>query len=246
MPRSSVDTEKLRRIKAVLFDKDGTLIDYHGTWGKANRDMALAVAGDNPVMAERLLHMGGVDEETGLALPGSILSSASNYEIAELWYPHSNGSFPSIEALEVFLNKGFQEVVTRHVSPVPGLEKTVTLLLETGLHLGVATSDSEAGAHATLDALGIKESFAFICGYDSGFGRKPEAGMVKGFCAHAGIAPEEVMVVGDNLHDIHMAIAAGAGVSVGVLTGTGTFEVLSQYADVVMDGVADIPAFLNI
>ncbi len=48
--------------------------------------------------------------------------------------------------------------------------------------LGVATSDSAAGAHATLKSVGLGGQDFFVAGYDSGHGGKPEAGMVLAFC----------------------------------------------------------------
>ena len=51
-------------------------------------------------------------------------------------------------------------------------------------------------------------------------------------------------MVGDNRHDLEMARAGGAGLAVGVLSGTGTREALPPLADVVLDSVADLPAYL--
>ena len=52
-------------------------------------------------------------------------------------------------------------------------------------------------------------------------------------------------VVGDNVHDLEMGLAAGAGLRVGVLSGNcdaGDFE---GKADVVLETVADLPALLD-
>jgi phosphoglycolate phosphatase len=51
-------------------------------------------------------------------------------------------------------------------------------------------------------------------------------------------------MVGDNRHDLEMARAGGAGLAIGVLSGTGTLETLAPIADVVLDSVADLPGFL--
>ncbi len=85
---------------------------------------------------------------------------------------------------------------------------------------------------------------SFVAGYDSGHGGKPEPGMVRGFCAATGIGPEAVAVVGDNLHDIRMARAAGCGLAIGVLSGTGSREGLAAEADMVMETVEALPAWL--
>ena len=115
-----------------------------------------------------------------------------------------------------------------------------------GHRLGLATNDSTGGLEASLaqhDVLGL---FDFKAGCDSGFGTKPEPGMVFGFCAAAGIAPGEVAVVGDAVHDLAMGRAAGAGLNVGVLGGTSAREDLAPFADVIVGSIGDLlthPAF---
>jgi phosphoglycolate phosphatase len=51
-------------------------------------------------------------------------------------------------------------------------------------------------------------------------------------------------MVGDNRHDLEMGRAGGVGLNVGVLSGTGTRETLLPLADVVLNSVSDLPAYL--
>ena len=115
---------------------------------------------------------------------------------------------------------------------------------ERGLILGVATSDSEAGAKASLTPFNILDMLDFVCGYDTGHGIKPGPGMVHGFCKTIGVAENEVAVVGDNLHDLHMARAAGA-LAIGVLTGTSTHTDLALDADHVIGNIDELESLLN-
>ena len=48
-------------IRAILFDKDGTIIDYWKTWVPINREVALFAAGGDPLLADELLCAGGHD-----------------------------------------------------------------------------------------------------------------------------------------------------------------------------------------
>jgi phosphoglycolate phosphatase len=59
-------------IKGVLFDKDGTLLDYFETWMPVNRELSLAVADGDEALAQRLLVAIGYDPEQGLVRPGSV------------------------------------------------------------------------------------------------------------------------------------------------------------------------------
>ena len=53
-----------RPIRGILFDKDGTIIDYWRTWVPINRQVALYAARGDQGLADRLLRLGGHDPET--------------------------------------------------------------------------------------------------------------------------------------------------------------------------------------
>ena len=69
--------------------------------------------------------------------------------------------------------------------------------------------------------------------------------MVEGFCAATGLVAGAVAVVGDNLHDLEMGRAAGAGLLVGVLSGTSSLAELAPFADHVLDSIADLEALFD-
>ncbi|MBT6885884.1 MAG: HAD family hydrolase, partial [Rhodospirillaceae bacterium] len=79
----------------------------------------------------------------------------------------------------------------------------------------------------------------------SGFAAKPAPDMVDGFCQATRLAPEAVVVVGDSVADMEMAKQAQAGVSVGVLSGTGGRKDLVKIADVIIESVAELEALLG-
>jgi phosphoglycolate phosphatase len=54
-----------------------------------------------------------------------------------------------------------------------------------------------------------------------------------------------VAVVGDNLHDLIMARAAGAGLAIGVLTGNGSRDELGAYADHIIASIEELPRLLD-
>jgi len=227
-------------IRAVLFDKDGTLLDYHRTWGPINLAAAeLAAAGD-AALAERLLHVGGMDRESMITRAGSLLAAAHTREIAEAWVAAGSPLSPS--ELSARLDALFTASATGSV-PVGDLDALFTALTGMGLRLGIASSDNEASIRLMLSHLDLAHHMAFVTGYDSGNGVKPGPGMVLA-CARAfSISPAEIAVVGDNTHDIDMARSAGAGLAIAVLSGTGGSDDLAM-ADVRLADVMELPAFL--
>jgi phosphoglycolate phosphatase len=233
-------------IRGILFDKDGTLVDFFETWIPAYRaasDMASAVAGDC-TLGDRLLRLGGYDPVTGALDPDSILASGTTLEICDLWAAESG--VPDRRKLSRKLHQEMEEhVIARPVPVAHGIADLFRRLADRGLVLGMATMDGEAVARATANAFDLSGFLSFISGYDSGYGSKPAPGMVRAFCAVAGLSPADIVVVGDTDRDINMARAAGAGLAVAVLTGATPREGLAPIADRVIASVFDIESVLD-
>ncbi len=232
-----------RAIRGVLFDKDGTLLDYAATWMSANRAAALAAAGGDQELGERLLVIGGYDPDRDRVGANTALAAGNATEIAAIWLPHVNGWEP--RDLADLLDRIFEEESQAQAAPVTELAPLFARLKRRGLKLGVATNDSQRGIEATLGPFAVLDLLDFKAGYDSGHGFKPDPGMVHGFCVRTGLEPAEVAVVGDNWHDLEMGQRAGAGLVVGVLTGTGDRAGLATLADHVLDGIQDLEALLD-
>ncbi len=230
-------------IRGVLFDKDGTLLDYFATWMPVNHRIVQMAAGGDQDLAARLLCLGGYDAATDRVRSGSPLAAANTYEIASLFAEHAPRY--GVDELVREFDRMFLEGGQQGAVAVAGLNAALRCLKDRGLCLGVATSDSEAGAYGSLERFGVVEMLDFVAGYDSGHGVKPGPGMVEAFCATTGLLAADVAVVGDNLHDMSMGQAAGAGLLVGVLTGTSLRHDLEPPADHVLDSVVDLAGLLD-
>ncbi len=227
-------------IRGLVFDKDGTLFDFHATWsvwlagfigelaeGDAAKARAMAeglhfdldagrFASTSPVIA------GTMDEFNGAilaVLPGLDAASLRARIVA------STAAAPLVEA-------------------VP-LVSLLDRLIAAGMTLGLATNDSEVPARAHLERAGILDRFAFIAGFDSGHGAKPLPGMLSAFCAATGIPAEACAMIGDSIHDLDSGRAAGMA-TVAVLTGIATRADLAPHADVVLDDIAALPGWLGL
>jgi phosphoglycolate phosphatase len=229
-------------IAGILFDKDGTLLDFDASWGPVNRKVALMAANGDTGLADRLLIACGMDPVTGAIVPDSLFASANTVEIAEGMM--AAGSPFSLDILVPRIDDCFAEAAQLSV-PVTELEPLFSRLHGKGLRLGIASSDNERSIRVAAERFGILPYIDFVAGYDSGHGKKPEAGMVLGFCAATGLAPSEVAVVGDNNHDLHMGRNAGAGLKIGVLSGTGSRETLSLHSDMVLRDITELEAILG-
>ncbi|MBK8457766.1 MAG: HAD family hydrolase [Phyllobacteriaceae bacterium] len=229
------------RIRAILFDKDGTLLDFNATWLGFARDLALSAADGDMGRADLLLREGGYDEDENRFRSGSVFAAGTNAEVVKHFHPHLDGE--PLRSLVAETDRKTAGVAERAVA-LPGAVDAVRALHAAGFAIGLATNDSTAGAKRTLEAFGVADLFVAALGYDAVDNPKPAADPCILFAKRAGVTPKEVAVVGDNAHDLEMARAAGAGLSVGVLSGNGTRENLAPLADVVLDSVGDLPAWL--
>jgi phosphoglycolate phosphatase len=230
-------------IRGVLFDKDGTLADFAGTWPPAYRAAAaeLARAAGDPALSGCLLRLGGYDAE-GVLDPGSVLACGTTEDLVALWA--ARPELADVTDVIGRVDRVFLEFASRAPAVTADLAALLGRLRDGGLTLGVATNDGAEAARAWLAHAGIDHLIDFAAGADSGHGGKPGPGMMMAFCAAAGVAAAEVAVVGDAASDLRMARAGGAGLAVGVLTGVTGHEALAPLADHVLASVAEIETIL--
>jgi phosphoglycolate phosphatase len=119
----------------------------------------------------------------------------------------------------------------------------IAALKERGVVLGVMTNDAELSARAHLESAGVLDGFAFVAGFDSGYGAKPDPDPLLAFCKAAGVDPSRAAMVGDSEHDLVAGRAAGMR-TLAVLTGMAGADELSPHADAVLPDVGHIPAWL--
>ncbi|MFN7101799.1 MAG: HAD family hydrolase [Pseudorhizobium sp.] len=229
-------------IGAILFDKDGTLIRYDESWGPVNREAARIAAAGNEDLELPLLAAAGMDPVSGHTRADSLLAAGNAAEIAAGFVVA--GSPLAVDDLTKLLDALFVRA-TDYAVPVTDLRALFSTLKGRGLKLGIASSDNELSIRRTAARFEITEFVDFVAGYDSGFGSKPAPGMVLGFCAATGLPPGRVAVVGDNNHDMAMAASAGAGLKIGVLTGTGSRETLAPHADLCLDSIAALETLIG-
>jgi phosphoglycolate phosphatase len=232
-----LEMQPLAGIRAVLFDKDGTLIDFEKTWFPADYAVLVALADGDAACLGRLEEAAGFDRVRRCFTASSEMIAGATADFGPLLAAAIPRPYDDVflAELDVMIEREGLAATCAIGDPAA----VCAALAETGLVIGLATNGPSRLAEDHARVLGIRDRLAFVCGYDSGFGRKPGPGMVHGFCAATGIAPAQVAVVGDTLHDMHMARAAGA-VAIAVPSGLTPAAVLSPHADLVVADLDDL------
>lgn len=235
---------RTNRVRGLLFDKDGTLFDFVLSWSGVLDDTLAALTPDTGLQARMALAT-GYDKNAGRFEAGSPAVAGALDEVAEAWAVFLPDHRP-VDVLTVADRIATEAVNSGSLVPaVPDLAGFLAGLRGQGFVLGIATHDSEAAARAHMAGFDALEHFDFICGYDSGHGLKPGPGMLLAFARATGLAPAEIAMIGDSIHDLGVAPAAGAAMAVGVLTGPAEHKDLAPYADHVLPSIADLPGLLD-
>ena len=124
---------------------------------------------------------------------------------------------------------------------LPGAEETLMSLGKAGVVLGLVSGAMEGAARTKLVPANLNRFFIFgAYGSDSADRAElTELGIKKASRLHAGLAPEQVFIVGDTPRDIEAARAAGAK-SVGVASGHySTAELAAAHPDHVLGSLEE-------
>ncbi|MBT8415132.1 MAG: HAD family hydrolase [Boseongicola sp.] len=226
----------MRRIDAIIFDKDGTLFDFAKSWGGWAAAVLDHVERIAPQSAERVAQAMGFDREQVVFDPSSVVIAGTASDVAAAAGPFLPSGFDLVSLMDRYA----EDMVP---VPVPGLHSALSDLGRSRC-LGVVTNDSEVPARAHLMAHEIAHHFDFIAGYDSGFGAKPAPGQLLGFCSQTGAQAGLTAMVGDSRHDLEAGRAAGM-MTIGVLTGLAEAEDLADLADVVLPDISHIADWLG-
>jgi phosphoglycolate phosphatase len=232
----------LSGIDLVVFDKDGTLIDFDVMWAGWTIGLAQALeAATGEPLAGPLFAAYGFRADAGRAEHGSPLGSHSMAELRALAAETVERSGRTAAEAERIVRGAWRapDPVALAV-PLADLGTLFGRLRADGRRIAVATGDDRGPTIATLEALGVASLVDAIACPDDGHATKPDPGMLAHLCERLGVAPARAAMIGDSTVDLEMARAAGAGLVVGVLSGVGDRAELAPLADVILGSVADL------
>ncbi|MGM7721360.1 HAD family hydrolase [uncultured Metabacillus sp.] len=238
----------MNKIKGILFDKDGTLIDFHSIWVPVALDLVdqllVKVAADkNDDLKRDLLKSIGVEEE--LISADGILASGTTRDIThafEAILQKHGFVFRSSQSLYEWTTERLLASTRNHVEniqPAADLKSLLQGLTDRGVAIGIATADDYETTKICLEKLQVEQYFGFI-GTSDRYEKKPNPFMLEAFCSQFQLMPEEVVMVGDTIVDILFAKNAAAGLAIGVLSGASKKEHLEPEADMILPSVRDL------
>lgn len=238
--------------EALLFDKDGTLLDFMELWGRWADDLlqqteaALQAAGGG--------WTGSAEQAFGVVLGpdgriadydrGGPLALATAEELTGVlaWQLYGAGMpwHDSVDAVRGFAAAAEERLAReRPVRPLAGLESLLREARQAGLKLAVVTSDTTEAAVRHLHWAGLDGLFDSVHGRDGVDAGKPAPDLALQACRSLGTEPGRAIVIGDGGADLEMARRAGAALAIGIAPGGGSRLHLAG-ADAVIGSYAEL------
>lgn len=229
-------------IKGILFDKDGTLLQFDTVWIKVMDEVIeelLKLIGEtgNRTLKKRLcqaigLRDGEVDEKGHLA-------SGTSIDISNAFQAVLPERIPFLRQWmsEKILSKTKESIEC--VKPVCHLSSLFANIKQKGVVIGVATADDYETTVLCLQHLGIESDIQFL-GTSDLYEKKPSSQVVEKFCEQFGLEKEEVAFVGDTVVDLKTAKNGKVGYGIGVLSGVGSAQELQHLADFVIPDIGHL------
>lgn len=214
------------RIRAVVFDFDGTLFDATDA----------IVHSFNAALARH----------GKAALPRSAILPRIGrplYEMFPILEADASGS--RLDGYIAAYREAFGPVAISHTRPLPGLEACLKTLRSEGMRIAIATHRSGRGAVQILEGFGLRGCFDAIVALENIERAKPDPDPVLKALALVHVDPHAAAMVGDTPDDIHAGCAAGA-LAIGVVTGAhGRDTLFAAGADAVLDSLAELADLLR-
>jgi phosphoglycolate phosphatase len=210
----------------IVFDLDGTLVD---------------TAPDLIATLNTILRREGLPPVAFAAARNMVGGGARHMIESGL---RAEGVTPVAAEVERMVGQ-FIEHYAAHIAdrsrPFPGVEAALDELVRGGCRLAVCTNKLEWLSLRLLDALGLSDRFAAICGADTFGVQKPDAAILHGTVARAGGHSGSAIMVGDAITDIAVARAAGIAV-IAVDFGYSETPVAALAPDRIVSSFARLPA----
>jgi phosphoglycolate phosphatase-like HAD superfamily hydrolase len=232
-------------IDLVVFDKDGTLIDFNFLWGRRTRrcvDALSAVSGAGEPLRAALYRSLGYDPVTDSAAADGPLATIPRAKLviitATVLYQHGLGWHEAEQLAGDFFSRYMTAPpAAEDIRPLGDVAGLCATLQRAGVHSAVLTADDRTPTERTLDLIGAGSYIsAMVCG-DDPIAPKPSADGILHLAELFNIPGARIMMAGDTSHDLLAGRNAGVGCCLGVLSGTGGHAALSAHADVIVASI---------
>lgn len=243
-----LNNDRIKNIKLVIFDKDGTLLDLYTYWANMidmRVDFARDELGFTEGQKEYVMYKMGVDLKNKRLRPEGPVGLKKREIVMEAMIEalEKNG-FPGKEDLcrKAFTNTDRASMSRLHVfiKPIIGMDELLTELKNKKCKVAIATTDRTDRAKLAAEFLGIRNKIDMIIGEDAVCNYKPSPDMVNLILKELSVSKENAVMIGDAVSDVEMGHNAGLAASIGVLSGLTPKKSLLEKTKYVVGDISEI------
>lgn len=225
-------------IKAILFDKDGTLLKFSDIWVDSIVKY-LSKKNLNHDDKKKLFKKIGVKENNEVE-ENSILSSETVEDLALIFSEFMDESQEEIyKDIDDFLLEFLKENKSE-IKETCDLKSLFTDLKNRGIIIGLFTSDNYRQAKYSMEYLNLDSFIDFYASADL-YEKKPATESLEIFKKKYSLRDQEIIIVGDSKVDM---IFGKDTLKLGVLCGTGSREMLERYTENIAEDPRGVLKFL--
>lgn len=237
------------RADAIIFDKDGTLLDFDAYWvsvSDAAITSVLTEYGAPLSLKEKILLAFGI--ENGMTYPDGILCRGTYEEMGDTVFEilKSHGcAISRDEAINSVICAYNASADFGEIKPTcDNLISALTALRESGIRLAVVTTDNPKITEKCLKGLGIYGLFDEIYTDDGIHPTKPDPSAAAEFLKRYGIKKERTFMVGDTETDAKFAKNAEISF-IGIAKSDTGKALLASSADFLIEKISELPLLIN-
>lgn len=225
-------------IKAILFDKDGTLLKFSDIWVDSIVKY-LSKKNLNHDAKKKLFKKIGVKENNEVE-ENSILASETVEDLALIFSEFMDESPEEIyKDIDDFLLEFLKENKSE-IKETCDLKSLFTDLKNRGIIIGLFTSDNYRQAKYSMEYLNLDSFIDFYAAADL-YEKKPSIESLEIFKKKYSLRDQEIIIVGDSKVDM---IFGKDTLKLGVLCGTGSREMLERYTENIAEDPRGVLKFL--